>query len=444
MKNSFLTLTISVSLLVFSTTGCDGMKQVTDTNTENYDTTDIEYYSDWSYTDKVYDPDIRSLQLYPTGNPMGPAIIDLSDPLPLVLHFDDLRGGYENYYVRLIHCTYEWEPSDLSPAEYIQGFDEIMINEIEQSFNTVQPYTHYFSSWPNDMSRPILSGNYLMKIYAEGMEDEPVCTRRIMVTEQLVRFRPNVKESTIVSERRYRQEVDFDVVQAGYQLIDPYRDFEVAILQNFRWDNAILNLKPVFMKGTELVYDFDEENNFDGLNEFRWIDTKSLRFAALGTDSLRIINDEWHIFLTPDQRRTYDVYRTDPDINGRYLIRNDEFDDHLEGQYQYVHFALAFDQPVYQSEFYIIGDFTQWQNLPENRMQWNAETKQYEATLYLKQGYYNYMYNMISPQHPDGDQTFIEGNHQQTENIYSIVAYNYDLRGYDRIVGILNTNTFNE
>jgi hypothetical protein len=396
------------------------------------------------HKDKNYVDHIRSVTLHPEGNPLLPPIIDLQIAAPLRLRFDDLKGGYENYYYSVTHCNFEWEPSSLLPAEYIRGFAEMNINEAEQSFNTVQPYTNYTALWPNDMSVPLLSGNYLLKVYADGNEDAPVFTRRIVVTEQLARFRPNIKASTIVSERRYRQEVDFDLIQAEFQIFDPYRDLHIAVLQNHRWDNAILDLEPVFMKGQEITYDYDEENNFDGLNEYRWFDSKSLRYAALGTDSIRERMGEWHYYLAPDLRRTYEVYRTDQDINGKFIIRNDDFNDNLESEYIYVHFYLPMDHPLLNSEVYVFGGLTRWNHIPEAKMKWNAQRKRYEATLYLKQGYYNYMYSVVDPDHPGGDQALIEGNHQATENKYTILAYCYDPMGYDRVIGVISTNSFNE
>ncbi|WP_306643601.1 DUF5103 domain-containing protein [Sanyastnella coralliicola] len=405
--------------------------------------TDSEYFHDYRNIDRIYEPYIRTVLLHPVDNPLLAPIIDLNSPAQLELRFDDLHGGFKDYWISVTHCDYEWNDSDLLASEYIQGFQELMINDIEQSFNTVQNYTNYAINWPNDMSKPMLSGNYILKVYEEGYEEEPVFTRRIVVTEQLSRFRPQVKASTIVADRRYRQEVDFDLIEAEYKLYDPYSDLEVAILQNHRWDNAITGLKPVFMKGTELVYDFDEENNFDGLNEFRWFDSKSLRYAAVGTDSIREIKGEWHYYLQPDLRRTYEVYRTDRDINGEFLIRNDDFDDHLESQYIYTHFYLPFDEQLYQQEVYIIGGFNQWDHFEENRMTWNPRKKRYECTLYLKQGYYNYMYSIVSADHPNGTQAFIEGNHQMTENEYTILAYYSDPAGYDRVIGVLTTDSFN-
>ena len=62
-------------------------------------------------------------------------------------------------------------------------------------------------------------------------------------------------------------------------------------------------------------------------------------------------------------------------------------------------------------------------------MAWNEGAKQYEASVYLKQGYYNYMYLQENGNSPDG-------NFFETENEYIILVYHRPQGGrYDRLVG---------
>lgn len=391
----------------------------------------------------IHEPYLKTVLLHPADAPLSPPYISLGGDASLELRFDDLRGGYQNYAFRLTHCDPWWEPSDLLPSEYIQGFYEISITEIEQSFNSMQPYTHYLAFWPNNFSEPIISGNFLLTVYDEDEPDRPLITRRLVVFEQLIRFQPDIKASSIVAERRFKQEVDFTLVAGAYTLFDPKRDLEIAILQNDRWDNAITGLKPVYIRGQELIYDFNEENNFDGLNEYRWVDLKSVRFAAMGTDSIRDLSDGWHYYLTPAQRRTYEAYRTDQDINGRFIIRNDDFEDHTEAQYVHVHFYVPITTELPGAALHVIGDFTDYRLTPDTRLKWNPKRKWYETTMLMKQGYYNFMYTVVTPDRLKGDITVIEGNHQVTENDYTIFAYHFQPQGFYRVIGVLATDSFN-
>src|SRR4051812_19357795 len=45
------------------------------------------------------------------------------------LQFDDLFGNEANYYYQIVHCDYDWKPSQLSKSEYIDGFDDQRIQD---------------------------------------------------------------------------------------------------------------------------------------------------------------------------------------------------------------------------------------------------------------------------------------------------------------------------
>ena len=68
-------------------------------------------------------------------------------------------------------------------------------------------------------------------------------------------------------------------------------------------------------------------------------------------------------------------------------------------------------------------------------MEWDESLKQYHAAVYLKQGYYNYMYLQKGGASPDG-------NFYETENEYIILAYHRPQGGrYDKLVGYVRRNT---
>ena len=61
----------------------------------------------------------------------------------ITFRFDDLEADYKNYNLRVVHCSHDWWPSELHPSEYLDGFYEISITDIEDSFGTKVNYTHY-------------------------------------------------------------------------------------------------------------------------------------------------------------------------------------------------------------------------------------------------------------------------------------------------------------
>ncbi|HTE33688.1 MAG TPA: type IX secretion system plug protein domain-containing protein, partial [Chryseolinea sp.] len=77
-------------------------------------------------TDFTYEPQIRTVELAPEGQPMEPAVTQLG-MTNLMLMFDDLRSERESYYARIIHCQFDWTRSELQDLDYLTAFNEFPI-----------------------------------------------------------------------------------------------------------------------------------------------------------------------------------------------------------------------------------------------------------------------------------------------------------------------------
>ena len=65
----------------------------------------------------------------------------------------------------------------------------------------------------------------------------------------------------------------------------------------------------------------------------------------------------------------------------------------------------------------------------------------YEKTLFVKQGYYNYIYVVRDNKTGRTDESLIEGNHWETENEYTIWVYYHPAGAqYDRLVAVQDLN----
>ena len=75
-------------------------------------------------------------------------------------------------------------------------------------------------------------------------------------------------------------------------------------------------------------------------------------------------------------------------------------------------------------------------------MKYNDKAKQFEGSLYVKQGYYNYEYVFLKNNAFVGDETFIEGSHYETENDYSIYVYHKEQGTfYDKLIAVKRLNS---
>ena len=151
------------------------------------------------------------------------------------------------------------------------------------------------------------------------------------------------------------------------------------------------------------------------------------------------IDGDWHGYMLLEEPRSYDVYRTLPDLNGNYLIKNDLFDHNLESQYITTHFRLKMEYPFSGARICVVGKAFGYECTDENSLTFNALKKEYEGSILMKQGYYNYMYG-IQRDNETTDIRSLEGSHFETSNEYTIIAYYADPNGYDRVIGILFTD----
>lgn len=395
------------------------------------------------YGDFIHKNNIRTVLFNKKGWDMAPAVLMLHSGESLELRFDDLDADFKNYHYTIIHCQADWTPSPLNPYEYIDGFYEDIINDYARSFNTRVLYSHYYLTFPNNNMRPVLSGNYILKVFLNGDQDDVAFTRRFMVVEQLVHIQADVNMANLIMHRDTRQQINFSVETAGYHISNPHQQLQVVITQNGRWDNAITQLPPRGIQGTRLIYDYEEETLFEGGNEFRRFDTRNLRFLTERVADIQSSARHWDVFLLPDQPRTFRQYSTDGDINGRYSVSSqDSRDNMLESDYAWVHFSFPMNTPMATGGIYVMGELTNWHFHQENKMSYNYPEKKYELSLLLKQGYYNYMYAFLEENGQVADLSRFEGSHSIAENDYSIFVYHRQPGTlYDRLVGVTHLNT---
>lgn len=405
-----------------------------------------DYYSQGLvYDNMVYYPSIKSVQCYPEGAEIQLPIIELNSGKRLILAFDDLESGVKSFQYTFIHCDFNWNPTNMLQMDFIQGGIEDNIVDWSASFNTQPIYTHFKLSFPNNNLKITKSGNYILKVYQNNDPESLILTRKFMVFEKRVAVGGRVQAASIIADRDYKQEVDFTVSGGEYPLPDAYTNVMVSVIQNLRIDKAVNNLKPLHVNGNTLTYDFDNDNVFNGLSEWRELDIKNLQLTSLRVSNIRRDDDKnWQVFMINDESKAFKRYTTFRDINGSFVIRNSIGNGDTDGDYAFVNFTLEAERP-FPGEVYIIGQFNDFKCLPENKMKYFPEYKNYGGSVFLKQGYYNYYYTTLKPGESIGDETSIEGNRFETENRYTILVYQRGIGYfYDKLIGYteIGSNTF--
>ena len=134
----------------------------------------------------------------------------------------------------------------------------------------------------------------------------------------------------------------------------------------------------------------------------------------------------------------------DKDINGRKIIKSDDNaeNSNIEADYAWVFFFLPMETPVTSGQLYLLGSLTDWQLDENSKLTYNENARGYQATLYLKQGFYNYIYVLRNPLTSRSDDSFIEGSHWETENQYTIYVYFREMGSlYDRLIALQNLSS---
>jgi hypothetical protein len=393
------------------------------------------------YEDRVYNPNIKTVNLYVNKGYNGawnePAAINIRKPDRLILEFDELYEDARYFQAKIIHCNYDWTPSQLRSIEYIDTYNEFEITEYEYSVNSRILYTHYRFMVPG-VSIP---GNYLLVVYGRDDPDDLILSMRFIVYDQLIDITPVVKISSGISERRTKQQIEFTLNYGRVEVFNPQSDIKVVVRKNQSWVTAIYNLKPTQVRELQNYMEFEHfnlENNFYGGNEFRFFELNSIKAPGRNVDRVLINKDKVDAFLLRDKDRGKEFYSSWKDMNGGYFISTLEGSDpQIEAEYVNVHFFLQSDSKI-SDNIYVYGKLSHYNLLPDFKMKYEYELGGYLADILLKQGYYEYIY--YTPDHP----YIVEGSHFETENEYEILVY-YKPQGKisEYLVGYIDFNSKN-
>lgn len=389
---------------------------------------------------------VKSVQLFRHGWRLSYPIIELNGSDKLELCFDVLGNESENFSYTIVHCDADWRETNLAPSEYIDGFYEDQITDYSFSFNTKIPYTHYKLLLPNENLKPKLSGNYLLIVYDSFNKENIILKRAFYIYEPMIGIEAKVKRPMLTEYRDKGQEIDFSIDYSGYSIDDPYQEIRVIVSQNGRFDNEIRNLKPLFVRPSELDYNYNEENIFMGGSEFRYFDIKSLRYQSEYIRSIEFKKDRYVVTLFPEDPRPRSQYFYREDLNGKYYIDiQEEINSDTDADYVEVNFSLNYGIPEIDGDIYVFGALSNWEYRNANKMTYNFDEKKYELTLLLKQGYYNYHYMFLPNTGYKGEYSLIEGNHYETENDYIIRVYHKSHTSrYEKLIGVQVINSLHQ
>ncbi len=433
-------------------------------------------YENLSNDNFIYKNNIRTVRFHLNGLPVSNPIIDLGRSATMLLTFDDMEGDDKNYSYKIRHYNMDWTVSDMSEADFVDGFAEGDIRDYGYAFSTKTNFTHYALMLPNEDVTFALSGNYTVTVFDADLE-ENVLTRRFVVVEPITSVAAKVVRPARTEKQDTHHEFDFTVKHEQVGIKRPLMELSATILQNGRWDNALTGIKPRFSKAGTSEFDYQDKVVFPAGLEFRYADIRSLDGRQLGIFNIEEAEDGYDVTLKKDNKRFQKGFSSYIDINGDFIIENIDYnqtpgggiiqalqgkdqdntnltssirsqftntaEEYLEeggvnsmaSDYAYVTFSLVSPTEYYDHDIYIFGKLTDWQVKPEFKLNYNDIYKAYIGEALLKQGFHNYYYVRVPKKGGKPDWSEIEGNWYETENEYTILIY---YRGFtdrhDRVV----------
>ncbi len=391
------------------------------------------------YKTQPFSPEIHTIQINKNGDWQSYPVIDLSKDEFVSVNFDRISEYSDNRLrYKLIHCNADWKPSSVHEIDYIDGFNDNLIEDYAFSVNTTIEYTNFRFDIPNNDIRPMYSGNYAVVVYEEDNPQNILLSACFSIVDAQVAVNATISSNTLIDVNQEHQQVSFTVDHSSVRIVDPYSDIKVFVRQNGRLDNQKAYIKPTNIQASKLVYDYSRELIFEAGNEYRRFEAVSHRY-----NGLRIIHTEYkrpyyYSYLIPDIFRSGKRYIYDQDQDGMFYIRNSEGNDSdIDADYFHIQFRLQAQDPLIEN-IWVNGNFTNNIFDEKYQMQYDYAKNEYYLSLLLKQGAYNYQYltevkNGVFSTGP------VEGNYFETQNRYQIYIYHRPPGArYDSLIGYLN------
>jgi hypothetical protein len=374
---------------------------------------------------RIFSSSIWSPSVHPPEEPLLPPIVELFSEQQLEVSFDDLNHDTRDLSYRVLHCSAMWEKTDLLFMQYMQGFEIQPILDYAFSNNATTPYTKYWFRFPNESMRPTLAGNYLIQVFPTDNPDEILFQQRCFVLQPVVKLAATVRNASSARIRLSHQEVVFNLNIGSLNLPLLDEDLVVHIVQNRRWDNAKMDIKPRFIDSKTLYFDHvGGENAFGAGNQYRLLDLKSLVGIRDPVVAFEEQKGKWKALLRPELPRASSPYRDLPDLNGKcFYFRGQNYTRSMDEDYIETQFIYAPSAPLGNGDVYLLGGMSNGHLDVRYKMVYDPGTQAYMLSVPLKQGLYNYLYGWVPKGKNQAELMPTEGDFAQTENEYQIYVY---------------------
>ncbi|GMQ82094.1 MAG: DUF5103 domain-containing protein [Rhodothermia bacterium] len=369
------------------------------------------------------DKDARTIQVYRTGDETSTPLIRLGSGETITVSFDMLTSNSRPLTAYFYHADRDWR-RDLTPAEYLTTFQREDLLDYSISRVTNIAYTHYTYRFPTQGIDFRVSGNYILRITEQGMEDEVVFERPFFVSEQAMAL--NIRlDNVLIAGRGYTS------VQPTVQFTPPSThanafDYGVCFVRNDRYQKARCSARTALAVLPDIAFYLEPEDSFELTPASYFLDLSEIRVGGR-IESTDLSIQPPVVAVAPDYAR-FPGTGLAPFLNGQTVVdrvvRN-VVDPQVSAEYARVFFRFVPLGEVRASGRVVLtGSFNNWTFDEENIMDWKEKEGWYEGSVLLKQGHYEYNYLFDDPRLREA----ATGAPPQFRNLYTTLVYLADVQ----------------
>ena len=369
----------------------------------------------------TFDRNINGMQVRANANWLVPPVINQGTHDRVNISFDRMGHDYHPMSYHVEHCEADWQTStELFDVDWLEGFNDLPIEDYAPSMNTTQPYYHYELSVPNEQTGLKLSGNYRVLITDEET-GQAVAEVRFMICENAAGLALTATTNTDTDSNHSHQQLRMALNHAALSVTNPEEQLYTVVTKNQQWQEAVVNPRPDALSLSELRWEHCRSLIFPAGNEYRKFETLDVSHTTMGLARMMWDGRAYNAYPFADEARRN--YLTDPDANGAFVIRNsDNWEISITCDYVRVNYELKMPPLPAGTDVVVSGLWATSTDPDAYRMTYDAEGGCYRAAIWQKQGYYNYEYRL---RHADGTSQAAptEGSFYQTENAYQAYVY---------------------
>lgn len=375
---------------------------------------------------------IKTVQLHPAGSEIGIPVIRTDQRTSLRLAFDLMEPQGRPLSIYFYHADQTWR-RDLVPTEYMARFQRDNILEYRPSSSTLVRYTHYEYAFPNDAIDFTISGNYVLRVTEQGMEDEVLFERPFYVSEQSVPVDMRLDDVLLIGSQ-WQATQPFVTFQPDSENTNAF-DYTVCFTQNRNFDAPRCAENPSLANSPGVAFQLERDEAF--------LPETAPFYLNLGViqpggriERTRQSQTPWQVWIEPDYANFPGTLPA-PFLNGHSVIEEGVpgvGDPAREAEYVSTHFRFVpLGETPMRGGVAIAGSFSGWQS--GAGMTWNAADRWYEQTVLIKQGEHEYSYRFSDPAHL---RALSEGQPRLRNQFTSFIYFNDVRRQTDRLVAVVN------